>query len=121
MKNNIFNIAALLTFIFISSTINAEEKLNEEINYLFDYIAESKCIFVRNEKKYDSNKTILHLKKKFACYQDRIHTTEDFINLTATKSVISKKPYHIECTDHPVKTSREWLLNELQRYRANNI
>jgi Family of unknown function (DUF5329) len=110
----------LLTFIMISASIYAADNSSDEINHLLNYVRETKCDFIRNEIHYKSDKTVSHIKKKYAYFKDKIKTAEEFIELSATKSTVSNKLYLIECNGQPQQTSKQWLLDELVRYRASN-
>ena len=88
-----------------------------EIDHLLNFIRNSSCIIDRNGKTYVAVKAISHIEKKYAYFTDDIKTTEDFIELSATKSTMSGKYYMVRCGDDDQIRTREWLMQELQRLR----
>ncbi len=112
---------AILTVLFLmSGSIYSADNSGDEINHLLNYVGETKCDFIRNGIYYKSDKTVSHINKKYAYFKNKINTAEEFIELSATKSTISNKPYLIECEGQPQQTSKQWLLDELMRYRTSN-
>jgi hypothetical protein len=57
------------------------------------------------------------MKQKYDYYKSKINSTEEFIEFTATKSVITRIKYLIHCPNDPVIESQKWLLLELKRFR----
>jgi hypothetical protein len=91
-----------------------------EIQHLLDYLETSGCRFFRNGKWYTDMKMVReHAEKKLSYFagKGRIHSAEDFIELAASKSELSGKPYLVRCGEGPVVTSAQWLKDELDRYR----
>ncbi len=48
-----------------------------------------------------------------------INSTEDFIRLSATKSLRSGKPYKVKCPGQDPVPSAQWLLEELEVFRKS--
>ncbi|MCP4766795.1 MAG: DUF5329 domain-containing protein [Gammaproteobacteria bacterium] len=90
-----------------------------EIDHLLNFVEHSSCRINRNGKFYDGSKAISHIKKKYAYFKDEIETTEQFIELSATKSTMSGKYYMVQCADGKQVRTKDWLLNELGNYRDN--
>lgn len=90
-----------------------------EVNFLLGYIDGSACEFYRNGTWRDSKAAQEHLrdKYKYLVARNRIKTTEDFIEMAATKSSISGQPYKVRCNGGATVTSNQWLWNELKRFR----
>lgn len=109
-----FTVAVILTL--TSQAACAESK---EIEHLFSFVASTECAYERNGKTHTGKQALKHIKKKFDYFRDDIHSTEDFIAYSATKSKMSGKPYKVSCPDQPTITSAEWLLTELQLFRQN--
>jgi hypothetical protein len=82
------------------------------------YVEESGCAFIRNDKKYSSTNAAEHIKKKYNHFKDEIDTPEKFIELCATKSLVSGKHYFVRCGGNEKTPSADWLLAELDRYRS---
>ncbi|MEE4245862.1 MAG: DUF5329 domain-containing protein [Kangiellaceae bacterium] len=88
-----------------------------EIAHLLAYVNKSNCQYERNGDFHNAQEAVEHISDKYEYYEDDIKTAEDFIEYSATKSVLSGKYYRIHCpTQQPVK-SADWLLDELKRYR----
>ena len=96
------------------------EPLEITIHYLLNYVTNSDKIFIRNNQKYSGSEAAGHMQKKYAHYQDKIKTPEDFIELAATKSLISGKPYLVIVDNNKVLTA-QWLLDVLTEYRHQNL
>ena len=110
----------LFALIILSIGVSGADKLNDEVQHLLSYVATTECTFIRNGKPYDSDETVTHIKKKYAHFKNKINTTEAFIEFSASKSMVSDKPYSIECEGQATQTSNQWLIDELMRYRASN-
>jgi len=96
-----------------------DAKTQQEINYLVNSISNSGCKFIRNGKTYESKDAVSHIEKKYSYFKDQIDSTEKFIELCASKSSMSKKPYQIQCNGSEKINSQEWLLDSLAKYRGN--
>ncbi len=103
--------------LLLSFSLFAEDKLHNEINHLLNYVKTTKCVYIRNGDKHDGPDAMNHIKLKYDYFEDDIHTTEDFIRLSATKSTMSGSRYHIKCPGKPEVESGLWLLEELAQYR----
>lgn len=98
--------------------IAGNEHLQAEIDHLIQTIQNSDCTFIRNGKAHSSREASEHILKKYDHFKDKIKTTEDFIDYSASKSLMSKRPYQIKCPGQDVVESRYWFLQELRRLRA---
>jgi hypothetical protein len=96
------------------------ESAQIEIDYLLGFIEDSGCQFFRNGSWYDSKKAQAHLRNKYEALVSRglIKTAEDFIDLGASQSSISGKPYEIQCGEGKPVTTGPWLHDVLVRYRV---
>lgn len=115
MKNSIIIILAAFILPAFASSSNIQMQM--EIDHLINYIQSSECIFIRNGKNYSPDEAIEHIKKKYEYFRNRIDSTEQFIELCATKSTMSNKPYLINCREEEVVECGIWLLRELKRFR----
>lgn len=67
-----------------------------KIEYLISSIAELKdAKFIRNGREYDTRAATEHLQLKLRAAGDHVRTAADFIELCASKSSVSGKPYRI--------------------------
>ncbi len=88
-----------------------------EVERLLKYVGQSGCSIERNGKLHPAAEAADHIRKKYAHFRDDIKSTEDFIELAASRSELSKKPYRVICgTQRPVM-AKQFLLDELKRVR----
>ena len=87
------------------------------IYHLLEYVEDSNCVFIRNDKEYNSRKAAEHLKAKYDYFMSRIKTPEDFIELAGSKSSLSGKPYWVRCAGQSPTLSANWLMKELSDYK----
>ncbi|WP_283789169.1 DUF5329 family protein [Bermanella sp. WJH001] len=88
-----------------------------EINHLLNFVEHTQCQYERNGKQYNGIDALAHIKKKYHYYQGDIKSTEDFIELSATKSTMSGKAYQVHCPNKKAIASKQWLLDELASFR----
>jgi hypothetical protein len=91
-----------------------------EVNVLLGFVGDSGCEFYRNGTWHDSKTAQTHLRDKYNYLVARnlINTTEDFIEMGATKSNLSGQLYEVRCNGGATMTSKQWLRDELVRIRA---
>jgi hypothetical protein len=87
------------------------------IEYILAQVGDSDLEFVRNGKAHTPPEAVKHMRRKYVYYEDDIETPEDFIELAATKSMLSGKPYTIRTAAGEVPAA-EWLLSILAEYRS---
>ena len=91
-----------------------------EIDTLLGRMVASACEFNRNGSWYPATEARTHLLKKLDYIESRgtLASAEQFIELAASASSFSGKPYLVKCgTAAPVE-SRVWLTGELKSLRA---
>lgn len=93
------------------------EDLKRTITYLLDTVVQSGCTFIRNGKSHTSKEAAEHMKVKYENFKKEIHTPEDFIRLTATKSVLTGQLYRVRTKDGKEVKSADWLSKALEDYR----
>ena len=89
-----------------------------EIEYLLNTLAKSNCQYIRNGKAHTADDAVEHIRKKYAYFEDDIDSTEEFIELSATGSTMTGKPYKVQCPGQVEENSADWLLTQLQNYRS---
>ncbi len=109
-------VMSVLILIFTSPCFAADVQ-QTEINHLLQYVEKTGCTYERNGTKYSGKEAAVHMQEKYMYFKNKIHSTEDFIAYSATKSEMSGEPYKIHCPGQPVLNSRDWLLKELSRFR----
>ncbi|TDI99162.1 MAG: hypothetical protein E2O70_08305 [Candidatus Dadabacteria bacterium] len=118
---------AIFTFTFASiltlqpnTLADVPESQKSEVKNLLEFVETTGCTFERNGKKYNGERASKHIKRKYNHFRDKITTTEEFIEYSGTKSTISGNFYLVYCDEsNPVK-SRDWLLEELTRFRIQS-
>jgi hypothetical protein len=106
-----------LTLIIVPAT-QAAESLEQTIHYLLDYIGRSDAVFIRNGSNHTGPEAVDHIKAKYEHFKKDIKTPEDFIRLSASKSLLSGKPYLVHPKGGKEQTMSEWLTEVLKEHRA---
>ena len=91
-----------------------------EIDALLARLEASGCRFGRNEEWYAGADAKAHLLRKLE-YVEKVGTirsTEQFIDVAATKSSVSGAPYQVQCGSAAAVPSGPWLKGELKGLRA---
>ena len=91
-----------------------------EVNFLLGYLEGSRCEFYRNGTWHDSIAAQKHLrdKYKYLVARNLVNTTEQFIDRAATESSFSGQPYQVRCNGGAAVASKQWLNDELARFRT---
>lgn len=116
----ILALAFLAVFGLKSPVFGEKSPITQEIDHLLNFIESSNCVMIRNSKDHSSKKALKHINKKYNHFKDVIHSAEDFIKYSSTKSELTGNYYQIKCTNGETIKSEKWLLNELNKYRNNN-
>ena len=90
-----------------------------EVGHLIAYLATSHCVMIRNGKRHDGEEAAQHVRRKYEHFREKIATTEDFIARSATKSMMSGRPYQVQCPGEKPLPSSDWLLAELAAFRSS--
>ena len=92
---------------------------DEAIQYLIGHVAGSDMTFVRNDSEYTPDEAANHMLKKYRHFREDIATPDDFIELCATKSLMSGKPYLVIDPKGNERKTSDWLRAELDAYQAH--
>ena len=125
MKMKMFLVVAAIAVMLVAVHAGAEKKaddakekdLEATIAHLLEFVREADVVFIRNGKEHSAEDAAKHIEKKYNHYKKKIKTPEDFIEKSATKSMMSGKLYQIRLKDGTVITNKDWLTAELERYR----
>jgi hypothetical protein len=98
--------------------VGSEGDWQEEVSHLLDYIVQSSCTFIRNDKVYDGAQAGDHINRKYEQVKNRISSTEQFISYAASRSSMTGKPYQVTCGETTMPSS-VWLDEELRNYRGS--
>lgn len=106
--------------IFFSGSVYADVPANQvsEVEHLLSFVKNSDCVINRNGTEHIGSKGVKHIQRKYDYFRDDIETTEDLIRLSATKSTMSGKYYTVKCPGEEVIRTQDWLLAELEKFRA---
>jgi len=110
----------LVGFIWVvpaHATPNADDA--RTIEFLIEYVSSSDVMFVRNFGKHDAPRAASHIRKKYDHFLDEINNPEEFIELCASKSLVTGREYSVIDPQGKTTKSRDWLLAALYRYRAD--
>ena len=118
IKSFVSSFGILLAFNLFAKDLSEASKI--EINHLLDTLETSNCQFNRNGDWHSSKEAKAHLTKKlnYAIDKGQVGSSEDFIELAASKSSVSGKVYLVKCGDSTPMASGVWLKEQLQRLRA---
>lgn len=111
-------IILLSTSFILAQTVTDTAK--NEINFLLQFVKKADVVFIRNGSEYTASEAVDHIKKKYKYYEDDIKTAEDFIRLSAQKSMLSGRIYEIRKPDGETIPTHKWLKEALQQFRLKN-
>lgn len=100
------------------SQIRAGESLEQTIDYLLDYVGKSGATFVRNGQSHTPAQAVAHIKAKYEHFKSEIKTPEDFIRLSASKSLLTDEPYRVRTADGKEMRLDAWLTEALKEHRT---
>ena len=114
-------LAMILMIVTVPRSVAGQtEDIHATVHYLITYVKESDVTFERNTSRYSGSEAAQHIDKKYQHFKDDIDTPEKFIELCATGSLMTGKPYFIITEEGEQLPSGEWLNTELQSYRLRN-
>jgi len=92
-----------------------------EITALLSRLESSSCSFNRNGTWYAAPEAKDHLLKKLEYLEGKsaVQTTEQFIDLAASSSSMSGKPYLVRCGASAPVESKSWLSTQLKAVRSS--
>jgi len=108
-------IASILTSFSVLADVAPNKR--KEVQHLLDFVKNSDCVMNRNGSRHKTVDAVNHIQRKYNHFRREIHSTEDFIRLSATKSTMSGKYYTVKCPGYKQQQTRTWLLKELEMYR----
>ncbi len=115
MKSFRFSLLILIVSIAFASPAKSAESLEQTISYLIDCVANSKATFIRNGTSHTPAEAAEHIRAKYAHFKKEIKTPEDFIRLSASKSLLSGKPYLVRLPDGKEMHLDAWLTDALKQ------
>jgi Family of unknown function (DUF5329) len=118
MKN--ITVTLFLVLVLFSGAVNAQDNNEKKkIEYLISSIENIEgAKFIRNGTEHDGKEAAEHLRSKLKSAGDKVQTADDFINLCASKSYISGKPYKIKSSDGKTINSEQYFREKLKDYNS---
>lgn len=91
-----------------------------EIDAMLNRLETSGCQFQRNGSWHDGARAKAHLLDKLAYIEKRgtVQSAEQFIELAASRSSLSGRPYQVRCGGLAAVESRQWLSEQLPAIRG---
>lgn len=102
----------------VAAESHRSPETNAEIEYLLARVTDSGYVFIRNGDEHDGAEAASHMRRKFDHFDDEIETAEEFIEKSATRSLLTRKAYEVRFPDGTQAETAAWLLGELAAYRA---
>ena len=104
----------------IAHAAQTSAPVRAEIDALLAKLQASGCQFNRNGSWYSGSEAKDHLLRKLEYLEGKgnISSTEQFIELAASKSSSSGKAYSVKCGSKPPVDSQVWLTQQLPAIRA---
>jgi hypothetical protein len=113
----------LLTAIFAATghAASLSPAARAEIDALLSRLEASSCTFNRNGTWYPATEAKTHLLRKLKYLEDKgaMRSAEEFIELAASSSSTTGKPYLVKCGSGPAVESAAWLQAQLQLMRSS--
>jgi hypothetical protein len=101
--------------------LGAAESLEQTIAFLLHRIETADATFVRNGQVHTPQEAVAHVRAKYEHFKTQIRTPEDFIRLTATKSLLTGQPYLVRTHHGEEMPLNAWLSNALREHREHEV
>jgi hypothetical protein len=105
--------------VFFPAAAIADETIDQEVEYLLEFVAGSGCTFHRNGEDHNSADAADHLRLKYRRGKKYVNSAEQYIDRLASKSSWSGEQYTVTC-DGQSLTSKAWLHEALREHRLNS-
>ena len=96
------------------------ESLEQTINYLLEYVANSNATFIRNGVAHTPQEAVDHIKAKYEHFKAEIKTPDDFIRLSASKSLRTGQPYLVRTAEGKEMRLDAWLTAALKAHESGS-
>lgn len=117
----------LLSLLLCASGVAAAQQApsaqtGREVEQLFVALKQSGCTFYRNGSWHEADEAGAHLRRKYDYLLKKGHvaSTEAFIDLAASKSSMSGKPYLVKCGSAAPMQSKLWFNGKLRELRVRS-
>lgn len=108
------------TFVTVGTAAPLSPDTSAEIDSLLSRLESSACEFNRNGTWHTAAEAKAHLLRKLKYLEDKgaVQSTEQFIELAASRSSMTGQPYRVKCGNGAPVESGTWLLSQLQFMRT---
>jgi hypothetical protein len=112
----------LVTLCSVSAAAALAGAVRAEIDTLLNRLQASGCQFNRNGTLYTGSEAKDHLSRKLEYIEGKasVGSTEQFIDLAASRSSSSGRAYLVKCGSEAPVESKLWLGNQLSSIRGSN-
>lgn len=116
-------LTVLSSFVAAAEAGPVNPAVHAETDALLGRLAASGCRFERNGTWYDAAAARSHLqdKRDYVESHGTLASTEQFIDVAASRSSMSGKAYHVQCAGGPVVESGTWLMAQLKQLRGGPV
>jgi len=96
--------------------------VGREVDALLARLETSQCQFQRNGRWHDAIRARSHLERKLRYLEERtiLTSSEQFIELAASRSSMSGEAYRVRCAGRAEQTSAAWFLEQLKSIRDSH-
>jgi hypothetical protein len=117
-----FLAGAVLALLLACGPCRAEPtaQVDQTIQHLIGYVSGSGLTFIRNSGEYTPAEAAEHMNRKYQHTRGDIETPDEFIELCATKSLLSGKPYLVVAAEGKEQRTSDWLRAELAAYQVHS-
>jgi hypothetical protein len=119
LKAGLTSLFAAVAILVANPSIATNDGLDDTVQILLTRVSESGYVFIRNGKEHDARDAAKHMRRKYQHFEDEIETPEQFIELAATKSLMTGRRYRIRLPDGTEMDTSDWLLDELASLRRD--
>ena len=121
MLRTLFTLLSSLSLLSSAMAASLEPSVQGEIDKLIWRLHASGCEFNRNGSWYTGEDAAKHLLTKLEYLKGKttVKSTEQFIELAASNSSVSGKPYLVRCAGAAPVESQTWLLRQLKVIRGS--
>lgn len=106
--------------VMLATPVFATESLEQTIHYLLHHVETANATFIRNGTEHTPAEAVAHIKAKYEHFKSEIKSPEDFIRLSASKSLLTGKPYLVRTPDGKEIPLDAWLTEALQQHLTSN-
>lgn len=118
MKNILVTAFVILALFSGAISVSAQDSIEKKkIEFLISSVGNLYgAKFIRNGSEHDGKEAMEHLRMKLRIAGGRVQTADDFIELCASKSFMTGKPYMIKYSDGTIIKLEGYLREKLKGY-----